>query len=96
MQATEQITEKKIEVTVAFPLSTRGAYHHHYTREDTVGTVRMAAMVHFGAQEEPGTRYYLTDDRHDDRELPDSETIATLSPDDEPIHLTLVKDLVQG
>jgi hypothetical protein len=96
MQATEQITEKKIEVKVAFPLSTRGAFHHHYTREATVGTVRVAAMAHFGAREEPGTRYYLTDDRHEDRELPDSETIGSLAPHDEPQHLTLVKDLVQG
>lgn len=95
MQATEQITET-IEVTVAFPLSGRDTFHSRYARNDAVGTVRTAAMNHFGVMEEPGTRYYLTDDRHNDRELPDSETIGTVAGQAEAVHLTLVKDLVQG
>lgn len=95
MQATEQVTET-IEVTVAFPLSARDTFHRRYTRNDTVGTVRAAAMDHYGAVEEPGTRYYLTDDRHDDRELPDSETIGIVAGHADAVHLTLVKDLVQG
>lgn len=95
MQATEQITEK-IEVRVTFPLSVRNPFHHRYTRDDTVGMVRAAAMEHFGVREEPGTRYYLTDDRHDDRELPDTETLGSLGPHEEAVDLTLVKDLVQG
>ena len=53
-------------------------------------------MDHFGVVEEPGTRYYLTDDRHDDRELPDSETIGSVARQAEAVHLTLIKDLVQG
>jgi hypothetical protein len=95
MQATEQLTET-IEVTVAFPLSGRDTFHHRYVRSDTIGTVRAAAMSHFGVVEEPGTRYYLTDDRHDDRELSDGDTIGTVAGHAAAVHLTLVKDLVQG
>jgi hypothetical protein len=95
MQATKPVTET-IEVTVAFPLSGRDTFHGRYARNDTVGTVRAAAMSHFGVAEEPGTRYYLTDDRNDDRELSDSETIGTVAGQAEAVHLTLVKDLVQG
>lgn len=95
MQTTEQHTQT-VEVTVAFPLSAREPFHHRYARQDTVGTVRLAAMNHFGVHEEPGTIYYLTDDRHDDQRLDDGETVATVAGKHEDLRLTLVKDLVQG
>jgi hypothetical protein len=95
LQATEQLTET-VEVTVAFPLSKRDPFHHRYARHDTIGTVRVAAMAHFGVHEEPGTVYYLTDDRHDDRRLEDGETIGTAAGEHEDLRLTLVQDLVQG
>ncbi len=95
MQTTEQHTET-VEVTVAFPLSTRDPFHHRYARHDTIGAVRVAAMDHFGVHEESGTVYYLTDDRHDDHRLEDAETIGAVAGEHEDLRLTLVKDLVQG
>jgi hypothetical protein len=95
MQTTEHRTET-VEVKVAFPLSVRDPFHHRYARHDTVGAVRVAAMAHFGAHEEPGTVYYLTDDHHDDRRLDDSETLGAVAGEREDLRLTLVKDLVQG
>lgn len=95
MQSTEQRTET-VEVAVAFPLSPREPFHHRYARHDTIGAVRLAAMDHFGVHEEPGTVYYLTDDRHDDGRLDDSETVGTVAGEHEDLRLTLVKDLVQG
>jgi len=58
MHATAQRTET-VEVTVAFPLSARGSFHQRYVRHDTIGTVRAAAMDHFGVHEEPDVVYYL-------------------------------------
>jgi hypothetical protein len=95
MHATAQRTET-VEVTVAFPLSARGPFHHRYVRHDTIGTVRAAAMDHFGVHEEPDVVYYLTDDRHDDRKLEDGETIGEVAGEHDDLRLTLVKDLVQG
>lgn len=95
MQTTEHRTET-IEVMVAFPLSVRNPFHHRYARHDTIGSVRVAAMEHFGVHEEPGTVYYLTDDRHDDHRLDDGETVGTVAGEREALRLTLVKDLVQG
>jgi hypothetical protein len=53
-------------------------------------------MDHFGVHEEPDVVYYLTDDRHDDRQLEDGETIGEVAGDHDDLRLTLVKDLVQG
>jgi hypothetical protein len=94
-ETTEQRTGT-IEVTVAFPLSPREPFHHRYARHETIATVRQAAMHHFGAQEEPGTVYYLTDDRHDDDRVEDAKTVGEVAGEHEKLHLTLVKDLVQG
>jgi hypothetical protein len=95
MQTSEQQTET-VEVKVAFPLSTREPFHHRYRRHETIGAVRLAAMEHFRVHEEPGTVYYLTDDRHDDRRLDDGETVGAAAGEHEDLRLTLVKDLVQG
>jgi hypothetical protein len=95
MQTTEQHT-KTVETTVTFPLSTRDPLHHRYARDEKISVVRVAAMDHFGVHEEPGTVYYLTDDRHDDRRLEDGETIGAVAGEHHDLRLTLVKDLVQG
>lgn len=95
MHATEQLIET-IEVTVGFPLSAREPFHHRYRRHETLGAVRLAAMDHFGVHEEPGTIYYLTDDRHDDRRLDDSDTVGAVAGERDDARLTLVKDLIQG
>jgi hypothetical protein len=95
MDAIEHKT-KTIEVAVAFPLSTREPFHHRYDEGDMIGTVRAAAMEHFGVHEEPGTVYYLTDDRHDDRRLEDGETVGVAAGKRDDARVTLVKDLIQG
>jgi hypothetical protein len=95
LQSTEQRTET-VEVKVVFPLSVREPFHHRYARHDTIGAVRKAAMDHFGVHEEPGSVYYLTDDRHDDHRLDDGETVGAAAGPHEDLRLTLVKDLVQG
>jgi hypothetical protein len=96
MEATAAQKLKTIEIRVSFPLSTRPPYHHHYQEHDTIGSVRAAAMEHFGVHEEPGSEYYLTDDRHDDDRLQDGETVGQAAGEKHELHLTLVKDLVQG
>jgi hypothetical protein len=97
MDATAAQHTKTIEVEVHFPISTKPHFRHRYTRETTIGTVRAAAMTHFDAREEPGSEYFLTNDRDHDRRLPDEETVgqaAGLGGDE--FELTLVKDLIQG
>ena len=96
MEATAAHRVKTIEVRVSFPPSHRPTYHHHYQEHDTIGSVRVAAMEHFGVHEEPGREYYLTDDRHDDNRLQDGESIGEAAGEKHELHLTLVKDLVQG
>src|ERR1700733_8262994 len=54
---------KTVEVTVSFPLSKRGDYHHKAHLQETIGTLRAAAMEHFHAHEEAGSEYYLTNDK---------------------------------
>jgi hypothetical protein len=97
MDATAAQHTKTIEVEVHFPISTKPDFHHRYTPETTIGTVRATAMTHFNAREEPGSEYFLTDDRDHDRRLPDEDTVGQASgPDSDEIELTLVKDLIQG
>ena len=95
MHATAQKT-KTIQLKVAFPMSTRGPYHHHYDDAETIATVRAAAMEHFRVHEEPGSVYYLTEDRRDDRRVEDGETLGELVEHKHELKLTLVKDLIQG
>jgi hypothetical protein len=89
MHATAQKT-KTIQVKVAFPMSTRGPYHHRYDEADTIARVR------FRVHEEPGSVYYLTEDRRDDRRVEDGETLGELVEHKHELKLTLVKDLIQG
>jgi hypothetical protein len=96
MEAAAVQKVRTIEVRVNFPLSTRPPYHHKDHENDTIGSVRVAAMEHFRVHEEPGSEYYLTDDGHDDQRLPDSETVGQAAGEKHELALTLVKDLVQG
>ncbi len=97
MDATAAQHTKTIGVEVHFPISTKADFRHRYTPETTVGTVRVAAMSHFDAREEPGSEYSLTNDRDHDHRLPDEETVGQAAgPDGDELELTLVKDLVQG
>jgi hypothetical protein len=85
-----------VEVTVAFPLSKEGDYHHKAREQETIGTLRAAAMKHFHVSEEPGSEYYLTNDRDNDGRLPDSDTVGQIAGTAETLELTLVKELIQG
>jgi hypothetical protein len=95
MNATTEKTQT-IEVQVSFPISPRGHYHHRYESSTTIGAVRAAAMEHFVVQEEPGSEYYLTDDQQHDRRLEDIETVGLAAGQKHELHLTLVKELIQG
>lgn len=97
MDATAQQHTRTIAVEVHFPISTKHDFHHRYTPTATIGTVREAAMEHFGVAEEPGSEYLLTDDRVNDRRLPDDETAGQAAgPEDHKLEMTLVKELIQG
>jgi hypothetical protein len=96
MDATAQQHTRTIVVEVHFPISAKHDFRHHYTPITTVGTVREAAMEHFGVTEEPGSEYFLTDDRDHDRRLPDDETVGQVAGPKDEIEVTLVKELIQG
>jgi hypothetical protein len=85
-----------VEVTVSFPLSKRGDYHHKAHVQETIGTLRAAAMEHFHAHEEAGSEYYLTNDKDNDARLPDSDTVGEVAGEADTLELTLVKELIQG
>jgi hypothetical protein len=63
---------------------------------ETIGTLRAAAMEHFHAHEEPGSEYYLTNDKDNDARLPDSDTVGEVADKTDALELTLVKELIQG
>jgi hypothetical protein len=96
MNTTTTTKTHTIEVHVSFPISPREPYHHRYEPDTTIGAVRTGAMEHFGVQEEPGSEYYLTDDHEHDRRLEDSETVGRAAGEMHELHLTLVKELIQG
>jgi hypothetical protein len=85
--------EKTIEVTVTFPLAKGQPYHDNVASETTVGTVREAAMAHFGIQPEPNTTYFLT---HDGAPVADTTTVGTVAGKAGALKFTLVKELIQG
>jgi len=87
---------KTVQVTVAFPLSKRGDYHHNAHEHETIGDLRASAMKHFHAQEEPGSEYYLTNDADHDARIPDSDTVGQVAGEADTLGLTLVKELIQG
>lgn len=89
----DEAHEKTIEVTVTFPLAKGQPYHDKVSHETTVGTVREAAMAHFGIQPEPNTSYFLT---HDGAPVADTTTVGTVAGTARSVKFTLVKELIQG
>jgi len=83
------------KVTVKFPLGTGEPYKATESDDTTIGTIRIAAMAHFGVEEDPGSRYYLTHGPHHE-ELEDSATIGSVAGEAHAVELTLVKELIQG
>lgn len=95
---TPHITQ--VKAVVAFPLGTGKPYRDTNTGDTTILVLRQAAMKHFGAQEDPGSRYFLTFGPHHE-EVADDRTLASLDEEDgKPgkgnLKFTLVKELIQG
>lgn len=80
-------------MTVTFPLAKGQPYHERVATETPVGTVKEAAMAHFGVQPEPNTTYFLT---HDGAPVPDTTSIGTAAGKAAAVKFTLVKELIQG
>jgi hypothetical protein len=83
----------QVAVHVTFALSTEKAFKQEYSPETTLGTVRTAAMMHFHAQEDPNSTYYLTSDR---QRHADSVTVGDLAGHAHALNLRMVKELTQG
>lgn len=82
-----------IKVTVTFPIGPGGPYRDDLADETTVGTLRAAAMNHFGATEDPGLRFYLI---HDGLEIADTSTIGDVAGRARAVKFTLARDVIQG
>jgi len=82
-----------IKVTVTFPIGAGGPYRDDVADEATAGTVRAAAMTHFGAAEDPGLRFYLV---HNGLEVADTTAIAEVAGRARAVKFTLARDVVQG
>ena len=85
---------KTRQVTVEFPLSKRGPYHGRHDEDETIGVIRAAAMEHFGAVEDPSSKYYLTG--HDGEPIADETPLGDGTDKPGAVKLTLVKELIQG
>ena len=83
----------RIRVVVTFPLGPAGPYRDDLADEATVGTVRAAAMIHFGAVEDPGLRFYLV---HDGLEVADTRTVGDVAGLARAVKFTLARDVIQG
>lgn len=90
---TEVMTRTEIRVTVTFPITKKGPFEERVARDTTVGAVRMAAMRHFGVQDDSQFTYVLA---HDGVEQDNGRTVAEVAGDAEAVKFTLVKKITQG
>ena len=81
-----------INVTVAFPLG-QGPFHDTVEPTVTAGTVRHAAMDHFGVVDDPALRFYLT---HDGDEVSDSTTVGEVAGKAGAIRFILAREVING
>jgi hypothetical protein len=89
----ELTTGTEIKVTVTFPITKKGPFDEQVTLQTTVGTVREAAMRHFGVQDDAQFTYVLA---HDGVEQGNSRTIEEVAGSAEAVKFTLVKKIAQG
>lgn len=82
-----------INVTVTFPLSTRGSFRDRRPENETVASLLEAAMRFFAATPDPEYIYYLT---HEKRRLAESETIGEVVGHARAARFSLIKELIQG
>jgi hypothetical protein len=83
------------KVTVTFPLVPGKPFSATEPSDTTIGAVRTAAMEYFRVDEDPGSRYYLTQGQAGE-ELADGATIGQVADHAHAVKLTLVKELIQG
>lgn len=82
-----------ITVHVGFPVSRKGPYRAQVPPEDTVGTVRQAAMEFFEVSDGADYTYVLTHDGHDE---PDDRTVGQVAGEKDSAEFRLVKKITQG
>jgi hypothetical protein len=82
-----------IAVHVGFPVSRKGPYREQVPPEDTVGTVRLAAMRFFEVSDSADYAYVLTHGGHDE---PDNRTVGQVAGERDSVEFRLVKKITQG
>ena len=90
---TEVETRTDVRVSVTFPITKKGPFEERVARNTTVGTVRIAAMQHFGVQDDSQFTYVLA---HDGVEQDNGRTVAEVAGHAEAVKFTLVKKITQG
>jgi hypothetical protein len=82
-----------ITVQVSFPVSAKGPYRAQVWPEDTVGSVRLAAMEFFTVSDGADYTYVLT---HDGQDVPDDQTVGQVAGEKDAVEFRLVKKITQG
>ena len=82
-----------ITVQVSFPVSAKGPYRAQVAAQDTVGSVRVAAMGFFEVSDGADYTYVLTRGGHD---VPDDRTVGQVAGEKESVEFRLVKKITQG
>jgi hypothetical protein len=90
---TETVTRAEIRVTVTFPITKKGPFEERVARVDTVGSVRTAAMNHFGVQDDSQFVYVLA---FDGVEEGNDRTVGQVAGTVQAAKFTLVKMIAQG
>lgn len=82
-----------IAAKVAFPLSTEPPFQDSVEPASTLQTIRVAAMKHFGVDEDPNFVYYLT---HKRERRSDDDVLSDLAGKAKAVEFRLVKELKNG
>ncbi len=82
-----------ITVQVSFPVSAKGPYRAQVPAQETVGSVRVAAMGFFEVSDGADYAYVLTHGGHD---VPDDRTVGQVAGDKDTVEFRLVKKITQG
>jgi hypothetical protein len=90
---TETMTRAEIRVTVKFPITKKGPFEERVARDAMVGSVRTAAMKHFGVQDDSQFVYVLA---YDGVEEGNDRTLEEVAGTAEAAKFTLVKKIAQG
>jgi hypothetical protein len=90
---TETVTRAEIRVTVTFPITKKGPFEEQVARGATVGSVRTAAMDHFGAQDDSQFVYVLA---YNGVEEGNDRTVGQVAGTAQAAKFTLVKKIAQG